>query len=94
MELRDDMAGTVRVLPGQETLLASWNALTRVSPGARLIRSPTSVAAVFSEWLPLNNAIGLAARNGATATAAASQLTGIYGDAGVGTWALWVPRAR
>jgi hypothetical protein len=29
------MANDVTALPGQETLIASWNALTRVSQGAR-----------------------------------------------------------
>ena len=79
------------VLPGQETLVASWRALTRVSSGARLIQSPETVAAVFPRWLPLNNAIALGARDSAAVTAGAARLRSIYADAGVGRWALWVP---
>ena len=31
------MSNTATALPGQETLLASWIALARISPGARLV---------------------------------------------------------
>ena len=43
-------------LTGQATLVALWQALAGLSPGAWPIRS-TAVAAVFPSWLPLNNAI-------------------------------------
>ena len=79
------------VLPGQETLVASWSTLAQLSPGARLIRSPAAVAAVFPSWEPLNNAIMLNAPGGAAAAAAASQLASAYAAAGVDSWALWVP---
>jgi ribosomal protein S18 acetylase RimI-like enzyme len=49
------------------------------------------MAAVFPAWVPLNNAIMLNAPDGATAAAAASQLTSIYADARVDVWAFWVP---
>jgi len=78
-------------LPGQETLVASWNALAELSPGARLIRSPGTVAAVFPSWLPLNNAIVVAAGDGTEVAAEARPLRSIYADAGVSTWALWIP---
>jgi ribosomal protein S18 acetylase RimI-like enzyme len=79
------------VLPGQETLVASWEALAKLSPGARLIRSPATVAAVFPSWLPLNNAIVVAARDSTEVAAEAAPLRSIYADAGVGTWVLWIP---
>jgi len=78
-------------MPGQETLVACWSALAQMSPGARLIRSSTTIAAVFPAWAPLNNAIMLSARDGAAVTTAASQLTSVYANAGVDEWALWVP---
>jgi GNAT superfamily N-acetyltransferase len=85
---------TVTALPGQETLLECWSALAQMSPGARLVRAPATVAAVFPSWAPLNNAIMLTADDGA-ASAAVSELSRVYGDAGVDVWALWVPsRAR
>ncbi len=85
------MSGTTPFLPGQETLLASWSALAQISPGARVIRSAATAAAVFPSWAPLNNAILLNAHDAAAATAAASQLTSLYSDAGVDAWALWMP---
>ncbi len=78
-------------LPGQETLLASWETLAQISPGAALSRTSTAVAAVFPSWLPLNNAIILNGHDGVAATAAAFELTSVYADAGVDAWALWVP---
>jgi len=79
------------VLPGQETLVASWSTLAQLSPGARLIRSPAAVAAVFPSWEPLNNAIMLNAPGGAAAADARSQLASAYAAAGVDWWALWMP---
>ena len=74
------------MLPGQETLLASWGALARLSPGARLVRLDGVVAAVFPHWAPLNNAIALADPG-----TAAGPLDAVYGAAGVTEWALWLP---
>lgn len=85
------MSSKVTVLPGQETLVASWSTLAQLSPGARLIRSPAAVAAVFPSWAPLNNAILLNAPASEAAAAAASQLTTSYAEAGVAEWAFWVP---
>src|SRR5262245_7064507 len=34
------------MLPGQDTLIACWAALASNSPGARVVPSPTSVAAI------------------------------------------------
>ena len=85
------------MLAGQETLLASWRALAQTSAGARLTESAGSVAAVFPAWEPLNNAILLTTTDSAAAdlSAAASQvapnLADLYADAGVRTWALWLP---
>ena len=84
------MSSIVPALPGQETLLACWSALAQLSPGAQLIRRSAAVAAVFPSWVPLNNAIVLGAHDGASAAAVASRLTGVYADAGVGAWALWI----
>ena len=86
------MLNAVIALPGQETLVASWGALARISPGARLIHSAAATAAVFPSWEPLNNAILLTAQDGAAA--AASELTGVYLEGGVDVWALWVPSTR
>ncbi|MDT3439772.1 MULTISPECIES: N-acetyltransferase [unclassified Pseudofrankia] len=78
-------------LPGQETLLASWAALALASSGARLIRSPEAAAAVFPAWAPLNNAIVSTASPHAPEPAVISTLRDVYVEAGVGTWALWIP---
>ena len=83
-----NMSIKTTVLPGQDTLLASWSALAQLSPGARVIRSRTTDTAVFPSWTPLNNAILLNAHDGA---AAASHLMSVYADAGVDVWALWMP---
>ncbi len=78
-------------LPGEETLVATWRALTRVSPGARVRVDDDLVTAVFPSWLPLNNAILLAPPSpDATATAAA-EVADVFADAGVPAWALWLP---
>jgi len=87
---------TVATLPGQDTLLACWSALARISPDARLQHFASAVAAVFPAWLPLNNAILLGAdsadlSNDEARSAAASRLADVYAAAGVGTWALWLP---
>ena len=76
-------------LPGQETLLACWAALARISRGARLIRAAIASAAVFPDWAPLNNAIHLDTPD--RATTAACRLAHVYESAGVDAWALWLP---
>jgi ribosomal protein S18 acetylase RimI-like enzyme len=88
-----NVSNEVTALPGQETLLACWAALAQKSAGARLIVSSATAAAVFPSWVPLNNAIVLNGRDGAAATAAASDLTRVYAHAGVDVWALWVPNS-
>jgi GNAT superfamily N-acetyltransferase len=85
------MSSKVTELPGQGTLVASWNALAQLSPGARLIRSPAAIAAVFPSWEPLNNAIMLGAPDSTAAAVTASQLASTYTKAGIDTWAFWVP---
>jgi GNAT superfamily N-acetyltransferase len=75
-------------LPGQETLVACWRALAQISPDARIVHTSLATAAVFPAWPPLNNAIALDDSNG---VAAASELSGVYADAGVDAWALWMP---
>ena len=85
------MSSKITPLPGHETLLASWSALAQISPGARLIHSAATVAAVFPSWAPLNNAIMLGAYDRVEAAVLASQLRAVYADAGVNAWALWVP---
>lgn len=72
------------MLPGQETLIGSWAALAQTSAGAHLIQSSAAVAAVFPAWQPLNNAIALT-------DDAADWATSVYDDAGIDSWALWIP---
>ena len=78
-------------LAGQDTLLASWEALATLSPGARLVNASDAIAAVFPSWAPLNNAIMLDGCDGATLASAASRLGVLYADAAVDVWALWLP---
>ena len=85
------MSSNVTLLPGQETLVASWAALAQLSPEARLIRSSAVVAAVFPSWEPLNNAIMLSAPDSAATESTVAQLASIYAEAGVDAWALWLP---
>jgi hypothetical protein len=82
------VAETVITLPGQDTLLGSWAALAKTSPGARLIRLPMAVAAVFPAWTPLNNATLLVSSD--RAAEAASRLRDLYAGSGVAAWALWL----
>lgn len=77
---------TTRTLPGQDTLLACWQALARISPG-RLVSVPGAIAAVFPESAYLNNAI----LDGDDADAIVARLAALYTDAGVTSWAAWVP---
>jgi hypothetical protein len=54
------MVSSAWVLPGQEALVASWQALARLSPGARLIRSTAAVAAVLpGDLRPTSRRVGL-----------------------------------
>jgi GNAT superfamily N-acetyltransferase len=78
-------------LPGQQTLVACWRALTQVSPGARIGVADGLVTAVFPSWLPLNNAILTAPASREAADAAAADAARVFADAGVPTWALWLP---
>ena len=84
------MKRRVVALPGEETLIGSWTALTQLSPAARMINTSAVTAAVFPTWAPLNNAILQIAPDDRGAEDAVSQLTAFYGEAGVATWALWV----
>src|SRR5262245_25033400 len=74
-------------VPGEATLVESWRALARLSAAAHVQRSEHGVVAIFPNWQPLNNAIVPA---GAVA-ARAPMIAKLYADAGVDTWALWVP---
>ena len=84
------MKRRVVALPGEETLIGSWTALTQLSPAARMINTSAVTAAVFPTWAPLNNAILQIAPDDRGAEDAVSQLTAFYAEAGVATWALWV----
>jgi ribosomal protein S18 acetylase RimI-like enzyme len=86
----NDVARAIETLTGEETLIACWSALAGLSPNARVTRSPTATVAVFPSWTPMNNAI-VADNHDAVATA--SELRGVYANAGVGVWALWLPSA-
>jgi GNAT superfamily N-acetyltransferase len=77
-------------LPGEETLIECWEALTQLSPAARMINTSAATAAVFPSWAPLNNAILQIAPDDRKAEDAVSQLIACYTEAGVATWALWV----
>src|SRR5262245_49054155 len=80
------------MLPGQDTLIACWAAFASNSPGARVARSPTSVAAIFPAWTPLNNAIAVAPLDPEPmAKRELPRLAAAYASAGVETWAYWIP---
>ena len=83
------MSVTTTVLPGQRTLLACWEALTWLSPGARIVETPGAFAAVFPSWAPLNNAILRDGHSEASEAAEAARLRALYAEAGVPVWALW-----
>ncbi len=78
-------------LPGQDTLLACWGAIARLSPDARVLRATDSVAAVFPNWAPLNNAILLERGDGTSEEAAAARVAVLFAAAAVDAWALWRP---
>ncbi len=77
-------------LPGEETLIGCWGALTQLSPAARMINTSAATAAVFPSWVPLNNAILHIAPDDREAEDAVLQLSACYAEEGVATWALWV----
>src|ERR1700742_3775733 len=83
------MTTTSTVLPGQRTLLACWEALTRLSSGARIVQTPGALAAVFPSWDPLNNAILRGGHDASSETVEAADLRALYEEAGVPVWALW-----
>ena len=72
-------------------MLGSWGALVTLSPGAHLVYTRTSLAAVYPQWAPLNNAVLLDPPSEASASEAPAELASIYAAAGVPTWALWLP---
>jgi ribosomal protein S18 acetylase RimI-like enzyme len=81
---------TTATLPGQETLVACWRAMTAISPGATIADSAESVVAVFPSFAPMNNAIVFAPAAIDLATEAA-RTADVYRRAGVQSWALWIP---
>jgi GNAT superfamily N-acetyltransferase len=85
------MTAGADALPGQETLLASWEALAATSPGARTFRTSDAAGAIFPEWGALNNTILLNDGDMASDEALVAGLATCYGRAGIGAWALWVP---
>src|SRR5262245_42007211 len=84
------MTAQCGALPGEQTLIGSWRALTQISPGARMINFPAAIAAVFPSWTPLNNAILLTPHDDLAIATVVSQLITIYSGAGVNSWALWM----
>jgi GNAT superfamily N-acetyltransferase len=86
-----DVSSGAIPLAGQDTLIACWRSLAKLSPGARLVRSTAALAAVFPAWTPLNNAIVHSAADGAVVAPIAARLKPVFADAGVDTWALWLP---
>lgn len=80
----------MHMLPGEDTLIASWRALARLSHGAHISHPDRSVAAVFPAWAALNNAIMHGPSSPERAAAAAAELAGLYRAAGVPAWALWL----
>jgi len=82
------MKAELNTLPGEETLVACWRVLAQGSPDARVVRTASAIAAVFPSWAPLNNAIALDPHE--DAEAAVAEIAGLYADAGVDGWALWV----
>jgi GNAT superfamily N-acetyltransferase len=82
-----------RVLPGQDTLVANWEALAVRSRHARVETTASWVIAVFPEWEPLNNAIALGAPERASFGDALAALHSTYADRGVAPGAMWIPAA-
>jgi ribosomal protein S18 acetylase RimI-like enzyme len=80
-----------RRLAGEETMVASWAALARLSAGAVVSTSSDLVTALFPVWAPLNNAIMLDPVDERSAARAAASASHVFQGAGVAAWALWVP---
>jgi len=76
-------------LAGQDTLVGFWQALSRLSPDARIVRAPAITAAVFPACAPLNNAILTRPAPGDPDTVSAA--ANLFADAEIQGWALWVP---
>jgi hypothetical protein len=77
-------------LPGQDTLVASWNAVARTSFGATVVQSPRAIVASFPSFAPMNNAIMLGVHD-VDLAAETKKLTTAYARAGVSSWAVWIP---
>jgi ribosomal protein S18 acetylase RimI-like enzyme len=80
-------------LRGMRTLVASWRACTRGSPGAAVIRSPGVAAAVFPagpQRAYYNNAVLERALPAAGRAAALTAMAAAYAAAGVPRFAAWV----
>lgn len=80
----------MEMLDGQDTLLSCWRALaeTEFGPG-RLANTSHAIAAVFPDSTYFNNAILTSGAD--SAQTAAESLAELYADAGITSWALWVP---
>jgi GNAT superfamily N-acetyltransferase len=78
-------------LVGEDTMVACWRALARLSPGAEVVRTERTVTALFPSWAPLNNAILLGSTTTERASGAAAGLRSAYQDVDVTSWALWLP---
>ena len=74
---------------GQATMVSCWRALadTAFGPG-RIVETPLAIAAIFPEFVYLNNAVLTAGVD--SADAAAQDAAALYAEAGVPGWALWV----
>jgi GNAT superfamily N-acetyltransferase len=83
-------ASPTTTLAGQATLLSCWQALanTGFGPGV-LVATPHAIAAVFPESPYFNNAILTGGVESAEPAAAA--VAHLYAEAGIASWALWVP---
>lgn len=88
------MSLDITPLVGQDTLLSCWRALadTTFGPG-RLIETAHAAAAVFPQFRYFNNAILTSSLAAGEMHAVLASLSEIYAEAGVPTWALWIPNA-
>ena len=89
----EHVSGTI-TLPGQDALIGSWEALTGHSLDARVLRTDSTLIAVFPSWTPLNNALLLADPGQSTAEDAAKDAWIAFRRVGVNAWALWIPDRR
>jgi hypothetical protein len=74
----------MHALPGEETLVATWRALTRLSEGAQVGDRGRSLTVVFPSWEPLSNAILRAPSSAGAADEATADLAGVYEAARTG----------